>query len=361
MMEENEPRHAQETLRMQAQIDSLSTMMADRGLADRGLADRGSLSSHPPASPSSGFPGGPGSPRAVHGAGQPFLGRGSSSHMPLHMPMFRTLSNSSHGPSHGPSQGVPQGVHHHGGGGAGGGAQPRGSHSPTDGSGVSGSSAGSVPGLSPALAHHFSGHSAARHRASTLENDVPAHLRLAKDDIQLLGLIGRGSFGEVWRALHSGSVVAVKVFLSEEEDVSSEVKMMAKASGHKNIIPLIGVVIQDDPYNDPQVAIVTKYMSNGSLHDMLVNEQSANYHGKSLGLLELVSMANAAAEGVESLHGRGIIHRDLACRNLLVDEGMGVCVCDFGFARLRPVGKGFTATNLGPVRWEAPESLKHKE
>ena len=72
-------------------------------------------------------------------------------------------------------------------------------------------------------------------------------------------------------------------------------------------------------------------------------------------------MATAAASGVSSLHARGIIHRDLACRNLLVDEVMEVCVCDFGFARLRPAGKGFTATNLGPVRWEAPESLKNKE
>ena len=62
------------------------------------------------------------------------------------------------------------------------------------------------------------------------------------------------------------------------------------------------------------------------------------------------------------LHKTNIIHRDLACRNLLVDEKMDVFVADFGFARLKRMAesKGFTLTGLGPVRWEAPESLQHK-
>jgi serine/threonine protein kinase len=62
------------------------------------------------------------------------------------------------------------------------------------------------------------------------------------------------------------------------------------------------------------------------------------------------------------LHQTNIIHRDLACRNLLVDDKMDVFVADFGFARLKRMqeSKGFTLTGLGPVRWEAPESLQHK-
>jgi len=138
---------------------------------------------------------------------------------------------------------------------------------------------------------------------------------------------------------------------------------MARASSASNILSMVGVVIQDDPHEASQVAIVTKYMSNGSMHDMLVNEEAANYHGKSIPILDLISMSTQAALGVLNLHTRGIIHRDLACRNLLVDADLNVYVCDFGFARLRATGKskGFTATNLGPVRWEAPESLKYKE
>lgn len=66
--------------------------------------------------------------------------------------------------------------------------------------------------------------------------------------------------------------------------------------------------------------------------------------------------------GVMHLHQTHIIHRDLACRNFLVDEQMDVFVADFGFARLKRIAesKGFTMTGLGPVRWEAPESLQQK-
>lgn len=89
---------------------------------------------------------------------------------------------------------------------------------------------------------------------------------------------GRGSFGEVWRGLHNNSVVAVKVFLSEESDVTREVAVMNEVNGLDNIIPFLGIVVeQEDRYKQPQVAIVTKYMVNGSLHDVVVNRNSPSY------------------------------------------------------------------------------------
>ena len=52
-----------------------------------------------------------------------------------------------------------------------------------------------------------------------------------------------------------------------------------------------------------------------------------------------------------------MIHRDLAARNLLVDDRLNVRVADFGFARLKEESrsKGYTASDMGPIKWSAPE------
>ena len=59
------------------------------------------------------------------------------------------------------------------------------------------------------------------------------------------------------------------------------------------------------------------------------------------------------------LHQRNIVHRDVACRNLLVDGDNNVHVADFGCARLKQelYGKDYTQSGLRPIRWEAPECL----
>ena len=64
-------------------------------------------------------------------------------------------------------------------------------------------------------------------------------------------------------------------------------------------------------------------------------------------------------EGVTNLHEEGIVHRDLACRNLLLSEDMRVYVADFGLARWcsDDVSIGKRTLDLHPYRWEAPESL----
>lgn len=67
---------------------------------------------------------------------------------------------------------------------------------------------------------------------------------------------------------------------------------------------------------------MTKYMAGGSVYDWLVNHRSRFYDSEGTvrhSSLKLVSLAAQAASGVAHLHECGIIHRDIACRNLLVD------------------------------------------
>lgn len=59
-----------------------------------------------------------------------------------------------------------------------------------------------------------------------------------------------------------------------------------------------------------------------------------------------------------SLAGQNIVHRDLAARNILVSSDLTPKVSDFGFSRVvGESGVGKTTTDVGPIRWMAPEAL----
>ena len=63
----------------------------------------------------------------------------------------------------------------------------------------------------------------------------------------------------------------------------------------------------------------------------------------------------------QHLSSLGIVHRDLACRNILVDCGKLLKVSDFGLSR--EIEDYYTASSLTklPIRWMAPESITHQK
>jgi len=61
------------------------------------------------------------------------------------------------------------------------------------------------------------------------------------------------------------------------------------------------------------------------------------------------------------LHTEGVVHRDLAARNILLSETYEAKVSDFGMSRIVASDVvGATKSEVGPVRWTAPESLLEK-
>lgn len=53
---------------------------------------------------------------------------------------------------------------------------------------------------------------------------------------------------------------------------------------------------------------------------------------------------------------RRVVHRDLAARNVLISESGVAKVSDFGLARTEC---GNSDTGKLPIKWTAPEALKH--
>lgn len=143
----------------------------------------------------------------------------------------------------------------------------------------------------------------------------------------LLRKLGKGGFGEVWlaekRSQFVTKKVAVKLPLDEQvnfDAIRQEAELWEQASGHPNVLPIIDADIVDG-----QVVIVSEYADGGSLADRLKRE------GK-LPLQKAVEMTIGILNGLEFLHNRRIIHRDIKPQNILL-QGDTPRLADFGISR----------------------------
>ena len=65
----------------------------------------------------------------------------------------------------------------------------------------------------------------------------------------------------------------------------------------------------------------------------------------------------------EFLSGLGVIHRDLACRNILIGDQKNLKISDFGMSRYLPKDEVYVPMSHGllPLRWMAVESIHARE
>ncbi|KAJ6939083.1 hypothetical protein NC651_005506 [Populus alba x Populus x berolinensis] len=164
--------------------------------------------------------------------------------------------------------------------------------------------------------------------------------------------IASGSCGDLYRGVYFGQDVAIKIFRSEqlndtqEEEFAQEVAILREVQ-HKNVVRFIGACTKS-----PHLCIVTEFMPGGNLYDYLHKNHSI------LELPQLLKFVIDVCKGMEYLHQKNIIHRDLKTGNLLMDTQNVVKVADFGVARFQNQGGVMTA-ETGTYRWMAPEVINH--
>lgn len=77
---------------------------------------------------------------------------------------------------------------------------------------------------------------------------------------------------------------------------------------HPNILKLIGLALEDVTQLP---IIVTEFMAGGDLRTFIANEENT------IKMRDLFEFAFDIAKGMNYLHTKKYIHRDLACRNCL--------------------------------------------
>ncbi len=169
---------------------------------------------------------------------------------------------------------------------------------------------------------------------------------------EVLGELGRGGAATVYLARDEkrGENVALKVLhqhLANEPDARERLEREVKATSrldHEHILEVHEVLEIDGRI------LLTMPVHPGSCLEELVAEEGP------LPAVSLEGLALDLAAALGSAHRRGVIHRDVSPRNVMVHDGKAV-LADFGLARLEGQHSA-TATTLGTWGYSAPEILE---
>jgi serine/threonine-protein kinase len=176
---------------------------------------------------------------------------------------------------------------------------------------------------------------------------------------RLLSLVGQGGMASVYRAVDEelDREVAAKVLhphLEGRPDARLRFRREAKTIAriqHPNI-----VAIYDYSGEDTDTSyIVTQFIHGPHLRELLEHE------GPFPPVL-CAAMARQVAEGLDTAHASGIVHRDVKPENILVSADGLLKVADFGIAHLTDT-QDMTATGqiLGSPYYMSPEQVQGKK
>jgi len=178
-------------------------------------------------------------------------------------------------------------------------------------------------------------------------------------ELNISQVISKGSFGEVYLARYRGKEVSVKRCILRHDGSMTKEQLhnlereinTYRTLNHPSIVKYIGCVLEH-----PNLAIVTEYVPNGNVFDLLFT------HRVDLPAAIRLKIASQVALALNYMHSCDpiVIHRDLKTQNLVLDVDYSVKLCDFGKTQpmeedsALPLGQD----NGGSPRYMAPECFQ---
>jgi len=178
-------------------------------------------------------------------------------------------------------------------------------------------------------------------------------IKVCLDDFVLLKTVGKGSFGKVVqvRKKDDGKIYAMKIL---KKEMVIKRKQFEHTLSERRILETI-----DHPYivslrfafqTEHKLYMVFDFFNGGELYHYLseggrFSEDRARFYAAEIVL------------GLEYLHARGIVYRDLKPENLILDSEGHIRITDFGLSKEDVEGDSITSI-CGTPEYLAPEILR---
>jgi tRNA A-37 threonylcarbamoyl transferase component Bud32 len=173
--------------------------------------------------------------------------------------------------------------------------------------------------------------------------------KIQMKDVKIIEEIGEGTSAFVFKGKYNNEFVAVKMFKqnlleSNSEEFKKELILISKLK-NSNIVNFIGFIVEKT-----QFGIVLEYCDFKTLKSFIQENENLLKWKLKLKLLLDVS------KGMEYIHFKKLIHRDLKLENVLITKQLVAKITDFGISR--KISESNTKTmRVGTALYMAPEVI----
>lgn len=194
------------------------------------------------------------------------------------------------------------------------------------------------------------------------DGEDPDELRPGQEisHFRILGHLGRGGMGTVYRALdlELNREVALKFLRPERQRRKGDLARLQREAEAlaKLDHPNVGTLYQLDQWQGRRFLAMALYDGE------TLAEHLARQPGHSLPVSEAIRIAGQLASALQAAHGAGLVHRDLKPENVMILRDGWIKLIDFGLARWagspRHTEQGMV---VGTIPCMAPEQIRSEE
>jgi len=175
---------------------------------------------------------------------------------------------------------------------------------------------------------------------------------------QILGELGRGGMGTVYRGLDPliGRSVAIKTVRLAEVADSSELALLRerlyREAQSAGILSHPGIVTVYHVGEENGVSFIAMEFIDGPTLSAILSSGARPPRDWA------ISVLRQAAAALDFAHQRGVVHRDIKPANLMLTSDGRVKVADFGVARIASSSLTRTGMSLGSPSYMSPEQVQ---